>query len=176
MPASSSSTAALATTPDPLALVTMLVKALDDKKAGDLRVLSVGEHSSITDYLILASGQANPHLRALRIQLERVLDDANAPIAGVESGEDSGWVVFDAYQVMIHLFMPEQREVYQLEQLWRDAEELDVAVLLAPPEPKPKQKKTATKTVGTKKTPVKKTAVTKKPVKKVVAEKVSVRK
>lgn len=121
-----------------LALVAQLVKALDDKKAEDLRVLSVGAQSSITDYLVLATGKANPHLRALRIELERVLDAAKAPIAGVETSEGSGWIVFDAYQVMIHLFLPEQRSNYRLEQLWRDAEEIEVAALIGPvPAPVP---------------------------------------
>ncbi|MCF3650839.1 ribosome silencing factor [Synoicihabitans lomoniglobus] len=161
------------TSPDSLSLVAQLVKALDDKKAGDLRVLSVGEHSSITDYLILASGQANTHLRALRIEAERTLDAAGAPIAGIESGDESGWIVFDAYQIMIHLFMPEQREVYQLEQLWRDADEIDVEKLLNPPKPKaPAKRKTATKKTAAKKTAAKKTAVKKKaPAKKAVAVK-----
>ncbi|WP_324726149.1 ribosome silencing factor [Actomonas aquatica] len=164
--------------PDPRILLADLVKALDAKKAEDLRVLAVGEHSSITDYLILASGQANPHLRALRIEAERVLDGAGAPIAGVESGDGSGWIVFDAYQIIIHLFMPEQRENYQLEQLWRDAEEISVEDLLNPPKPKP-VKKAPTKKAATKKTAApKKTPATKKaPAKKAtVAKKTAAKK
>lgn len=167
---------------DSLVLVKALVIALDAKKAGGLRVLSMGEHSSITDYIIVASGLANPHLRALRNEIERVLDAAGAPIAGVDTSEGSGWLVFDAYQIMVHIFMPEQRDVYQLEQLWRDAEELDVAKLLAPAtKPKAKKvvkkavkkvaKKVAKKTATVKKTVVKKAAaktVAKKTVKKVV--------
>ncbi len=114
--------------PSPAApeLIADLVQALDDKKALDLRVLQVAEQSSITDYLILGTGQAGPHLRALRVEMERVLDAAGAPIAGVDFGQDSGWIVFDAYQVMVHLFLPEQRDTYQLEKLWGDAVELDV--------------------------------------------------
>ena len=108
-------------------IIADLVRALDGKKAMDLRVLRVAEQSSITDYLILGTGQAGPHLRALRVELERVLDAAGAPIAGVDFGEDSGWIVFDAYQVMVHLFLPEQRETYQLEKLWGDATELAVS-------------------------------------------------
>lgn len=111
-------------------IIADLVQALDDKKTADLRVLKVAEQSSITDYLILGTGMAGPHLRALRVELEKVLDAAGAPIAGVDFGEDSGWIVFDAYQVMIHLFMPEQRELYQLEKLWGDAVELEVAGML----------------------------------------------
>jgi ribosome-associated protein len=182
-----------------LPLVRALVKALDAKKAGDLRVLYVGENSTITDYIVIASGQANPHLRALRIELERVLDDAGAPIAGIETSEGSGWLVFDAYQIMIHLFMPEQREVYQLEQLWQDGEELNVAEILAPvaatPQPKvsvaaaaktvkkvAKKKPTAAaKKIASKKStavnPVtKKIAVSKVAVKKVTVKKTAVKK
>lgn len=113
-------------------LITDLVQALDDKKTMDLRVLRVAEQSTITDYLILGTGMAGPHLRALRVELERVLDAAGAPIAGVDFGQDSGWIVFDAYQVMIHLFLPEQRELYQLEKLWGDAEEVELASMLKP--------------------------------------------
>jgi len=112
------------------AIIGDLVQALDGKKAMDLRVLKVAEQSSITDYLILGTGQAGPHLRALRVELERVLDGAGAPIAGVDFGEDSGWIVFDAYQVMVHLFLPEQRETYQLEKLWGDALELEVSQMI----------------------------------------------
>lgn len=116
-------------------IIAELVQALDDKKTADLCVLKVDEQSSITDYLILGTGMAGPHLRALRVELEKVLDAAGAPIAGVDFGEDSGWIVFDAYQVMIHLFMPEQREIYQLEKLWGDAIELDVeSMLMSKPE------------------------------------------
>jgi ribosome-associated protein len=115
-------------------IVAALVQALDDKKARDLRVLQVAEQSSITDYLILGTGEAGPHLRALRVELERVLDEAGAPIAGVDFGPESGWIVFDAYQVMIHLFLQEQREIYQLEKLWGDAVELDPASMIVPKE------------------------------------------
>ncbi|GAB5560757.1 MAG: hypothetical protein SynsKO_24040 [Synoicihabitans sp.] len=125
-----SETSSVESPPETPPIIAALVQALDDKKTLDLTVLKVAEQSSITDYLILGTGQAGPHLRALRVELERVLDAAGAPIAGVDFGEDSGWIVFDAYQVMIHLFLPEQRQTYQLEKLWGDAIELDVASMV----------------------------------------------
>ncbi len=108
-----------------------VVRALDDKKAGDLRVLRVSAQSSITDYLVLATGTSDPHLRALRVELEKVLDSANAPIAGMETADGSGWTVVDAYQLMVHLFTPEKRDLYRLERLWKDAEEVPLSNLLA---------------------------------------------
>jgi ribosome-associated protein len=140
-------------------LLRRVVQALDDKKASDLRVLRVTEHSSITDYLVLATGNAEPHLRALRVELEKVLDGAGAKIAGMETGDGSGWLVVDAYQIMIHLFLPAQRENYRLEQLWRDAQPLDIAELLVPePKPKPAKKAAGKKTAGAKKPTARKKA------------------
>lgn len=116
-----------------ISLVRDVVRALDDKKAGDLRVLRVSAQSSITDFLILATGTSEPHLRALRVELEKVLDGRKVRIAGMDTGEPgSGWTVVDAYQVMIHLFTQEKRDEYRLENLWKDAEELPVAQVLNP--------------------------------------------
>ena len=105
-------------------LLKLIVEVLDDKKAEDLRVLDVSKLSSITDYLVLATGNSEPHLRALRIELERVLDDQKARILGVDTSKGSGWIVVDAFEVMVHLFTPENRDKYRLELLWKDAKEL----------------------------------------------------
>jgi ribosome-associated protein len=129
------------------ALLRQIVRALDDKQAGDLRVLNVGKQSSITDWLVLATGNSEPHLRALRIETERVLDEARAPIAGLDGANlgGSGWIVVDAYQIMVHLFTPEKRSAYALERLWRDAAEVKVAALLAPLVKPPAKRKSVSK-------------------------------
>jgi ribosome-associated protein len=111
-------------------LLKLIVAALDDKKAEDLRVLDVSKLSSITDYLVLATGNSEPHLRSLRIELERVLDAEKAKILGVDTTKGSGWTVVDAFELMIHLFTPENRGKYRLELLWKDATELALPRLL----------------------------------------------
>ena len=127
-----------------LTLLKMLVRALDGKKAEDLRVLEVRAQSSITDYLVLATGTSEPHLRALRIEMEKVLDSAGARIVGVESRPGSGWTVFDAFDIMVHLFTAENREKYRLDLLWRDAIDIPVAGLLEE-RAVPRRKSAATK-------------------------------
>jgi ribosome-associated protein len=117
-----------------LKLLKLVVRALDDKKAEDLQVLDVTAQSSITDYLVLATGTSEPHLRALRVELEKALDGARVPIIGVENTQGSGWTVFDAFEIMVHLFTTGNRAKYRLESLWKDAKEISVAALLAPPE------------------------------------------
>ena len=84
----------------------------------------------VTDFLVLATGTSEPHLRALRIELEKALDGARVPIVGVENTQGSGWTVFDAFEIMVHLFTAENRAKYRLELLWKDAEEISVQAFL----------------------------------------------
>jgi ribosome-associated protein len=84
----------------------------------------------------------------LRIEVEKALDSANAPIVGMEIPQDSGWMVIDAFDVMVHLFTTDQRERYALENLWKDATEVSVSKLLAVPK---KQKPTVRKKAETEK-------------------------
>lgn len=115
------------------ALAAAICRALIEKKAEDLAVLDVSEESSITDYLVLATGNSETHLRALRIELDRVLKDTGTRVVGRDEVRESGWSVVDAFDVMVHLFLPEKREFFGLERLWRDAKEENVEKLIAPP-------------------------------------------
>jgi len=134
-----------------LHLVRQICRALDAKKAEALRVSDVRAHSSITDYIIVATGTADTHLRALRVELEKVLDAAGAQILGMDGQRESGWLVVDAFEVMIHLFLGETRQHYRLEQLWQDAPTLDVAELIAEPKAVPKPKPAAKEATAKKK-------------------------
>ena len=137
-------------------LVKLCCRVLDDKKAGELTVLDVSEQSSITDYLILATATSEPHLRALRIELEKALDAGDVHLVGMEIAQNSGWTVIDAFDVMIHLFLTDARERYGLERLWRDATDVPLSKVLPRPKkavtPKPRvpRKKQTKKARGAK--------------------------
>jgi ribosome-associated protein len=156
-----------------LELVKLCCGALEEKKAGDLLVLDVSEQSSITDYLVLATGSSEPHLRALRVELEKVIDASKTRIVGMEVAQDSGWIVVDAFDVMIHLFSPDARSKYRLENLWKDAVSIPVSKLMAAPKaakaPKEPKAAKASKAPKSSKPAAKKSAskaVAKKPAKK----------
>jgi ribosome-associated protein len=119
--------------PDPrsLDLVRICCRALDSKKAGDLRVLDVRGFSSITDYLVIATATSEPHIRALRIELEKAVDASRTHIIGFETARESGWAVMDAFDVMVHIFTTERRSRYSLESLWRDGHEIPLDVVLS---------------------------------------------
>ena len=132
-------------TPAAMELVKLCCRVLDDKKAGALVVLDVSEQSSITDYLVLATATSEPHLRALRVELEKALDANHVHLVGMETAQESGWMVIDAFDVMVHLFLAEARERYGLERLWRDAVELPVSKVLGSAKPA-RKKPAATRT------------------------------
>jgi ribosome-associated protein len=116
---------------DSLELARLCCRALEEKKAGDLRVIDVSDLSSITNYLVVATATSEPHVRALRVELEKALDSAKTRIIGIETASESGWAVMDAFDVMVHIFTPEKRARYKLEQLWRDGHDVPIKGLLA---------------------------------------------
>jgi ribosome-associated protein len=112
------------------AFVVAVVKALDDKKALGIRVLELGQLSSVADYMVIATGNSDPHLRALRIEVEKALDDVGSPARASESQSESGWTVVDGFNVLVHIFRPEVRESYSMESLWKDGLDVPVAAIL----------------------------------------------
>lgn len=100
-------------------------RALDDKKAENLKILKVEGLSPITDYMVLATGTSEPHLKALRNELERTFKDSRITITGADRDTNSGWVILDAFDFMVHLFTKEKRDYYGMDSLWKDAEEVE---------------------------------------------------
>ena len=135
-----------------LELVKLCCHALEEKKAGDLRILDVRGVSSITDYLVIATATSEPHVRALRVELEKALDSAKTHILGFETAHESGWAVMDAFDVMVHIFTPERRSRYGLEKLWRDGREVSLRELFAAKKAPAKKAAKAKKKVPAKKT------------------------
>jgi ribosome-associated protein len=126
--------------------VKLCCRVLDEKKAEAITVFDVSAQSSITNYLILATATSEPHLRALRVEIEKALDASGSRIVGIEMAQESGWVVVDVFDVMVHLFLGAVREHYSLDRLWSDASEVSLAKVLESPEPKrsPAKKRRAT--------------------------------
>jgi ribosome-associated protein len=143
-------------------LLKLVCRALDDKKADNMQVFDVGEVSSITDYLVIATCTSEPHLRALRVELEKVIDASGARIIGMDATPGSGWLVVDAFDVMVHVLTEQNRKFYALEKLWGDAEAIPLArVLEIPGAKKTPAKKAPAKKAVAKKTPAKKSAAAK---------------
>ncbi len=92
-----------------------------DKKADDVIILDVRKISSVTDYLMICSANSEPHLKAVAEEISRRARDAGARAKHQNGYPASRWMVLDFTDVMVHVFHPELRERYGLEQLWGDA-------------------------------------------------------
>ncbi len=107
-------------------IVANAVKALDDKKAEEIKVIRISELTVMADYFIIANGTSNTHVRALAEEAEYALSEAGVKPRNIE-GRSTGWILLDYGSVMIHVFTPKDRDYYNLERLWQDGEELDIS-------------------------------------------------
>jgi len=99
-------------------LSALVVDALDDVKANEIVTLDVRKMTSVTDYMIIASGTSSRHVKAM---IEAVADKArqagHRPI-GMEGEEGGEWVLLDLQDALVHVMLPKVREFYNLEKLW----------------------------------------------------------
>lgn len=94
----------------------------DNKKAEDLVVLEVKSISSITDYFVIASGTSEPHLRAISEEITETLkSDYDIVARAVDGNLQTGWLVIDFFDVIVHVMRKDVRTRYDLESLWGDA-------------------------------------------------------
>lgn len=100
-------------------------RALDNKKGEAITVLDVRGKSSVTDFFVLATGTSQPHLKALRAEAEKTLKTLGVHVLASDTSLESGWLVLDAVDFMLHVFTREMREHYGLEILWKDSLEVD---------------------------------------------------
>ncbi len=97
-------------------------KISDKNKGEDILILEVTQQIEITDYFVLVTCQSKPHLKFLNRELNKKLKEKldRNPLAR-EGEAEQGWLLADYGEVIIHLFTREEREFYDLENLWADA-------------------------------------------------------
>jgi ribosome-associated protein len=97
-----------------------VVRALEDLKGKEIVALDVSRATSVTDYMVIASGTSNRHVKAL---VDNVLESSKAsgvPSIGVEGLEAAEWVLLDLGDVVVHVMQKEARDFYDLERLWSE--------------------------------------------------------
>ena len=105
--------------PDELAR--KIVDAVSDKQAEDVLLLDIRNVASFADYFVIASGQTGRQMRALIDAVDEVAEQDGVKPLGIEGEPDSGWVLIDYGDVIVHIFAPEERAYYDLEGFWHTA-------------------------------------------------------
>ena len=108
----------------------VLAKALDSKKGMEIKVLKTEELTTLADYFIMCSAASTTQLRTLSDACEEAAEKLGEVPHHIEGERTSGWVLLDYSTVIIHLFLPEQREFYDLERMWLDADQVDITPFL----------------------------------------------
>ncbi|MBQ2676028.1 MAG: ribosome silencing factor [Clostridia bacterium] len=110
-------------------ILKIAVKALDDKKAHDIKVIKVDDLTVLADYFVIATGNSNTQVRALADEVDYKLSESGVQPHHIE-GKSSGWILLDYSSVVVHVFYKDAREFYSLERLWQDGTDVDVNELL----------------------------------------------
>jgi ribosome-associated protein len=109
----------------------MAAQTAEDNRGADIVVLDMRELTSIFDYFVLATGTSRRQLHAMSEEIDHALEDRMGDRRlGIEGYEESRWILLDYGDVVVHLFEPETRSYYALEELWGRAKHV--------PRPKPR--------------------------------------
>lgn len=106
-------------------IVKTAVRALNDKKGEDIKVIDIREISTLADYFIIVNGTNLPQIEALADNVTEELLKEGIHTIRVEGIHSSGWILMDYGNVVIHVFSKEDRQFYDLERIWRDGKEID---------------------------------------------------
>ena len=100
------------------ALKSVILSALDDMKALEVKVLDVRGLTDIADYMVIASGTSDRHVRSVAQRVVEKTKEAGYRPHGCEGLKDADWVLIDLHEMIVHIMLPRVREFYGLEKLW----------------------------------------------------------
>lgn len=112
-------------------IAAVAVKALDEKLGQSIKVLDVGEISSLADYFVICTGTTNTHIKSLCDAVDVKIGELGEPMIHREGHRSGTWVLMDFGCVVVHVFTDETRKFYDLERLWNDSTPIDLEALLA---------------------------------------------
>lgn len=110
--------------------LTSLSQTIFDKKGFNILVLDVRGISTMTDYFIIAEGSVGRHVKSLCTAIKGQMQDEEIKLYNCEGEYDGEWIVMDSGEIVIHLFIPDLREKYALEELWSKAKIVDVDIVV----------------------------------------------
>ena len=108
-----------------------IVKYADDKKASDIRLLNISELTTIADYFVICHANSSTQMNAIFGEIEEKLrKEDGINLLNPEARSSTGWLLMDYGDVIVHIFNEETREFYGIENLWADAQVVDISEIV----------------------------------------------
>ena len=107
------------------------VKALDSRKAKNITALKVENLTILANYFVIASATSTTQVKALADEVEYQLGEKGVKPRSIEGYQSQTWIVLDYYDIIVHVFLGETRDFYQLELLWADGTPVDISGMIA---------------------------------------------
>lgn len=101
-------------------MTNLIIKALEEKKAEDIKIIDISEISVLADYFIIANGTNVNQIQALSDAVEESMIRSGYSLRQIEGYDTANWVLLDFSDVIVHIFDKENRLFYDLERIWRD--------------------------------------------------------
>lgn len=114
----------------PYDIAELIIKALDSKRAQDIKLLKTRDITILADYFVVCTATSVTQIKTLSDEVEKVMEENGEMPLRREGYRAGGWVLVDFGCVVVHLFLKDIREFYALERLWGDAEDIDISGLL----------------------------------------------
>ena len=103
---------------EPEMLKSIVEQSLDADKAEDITEIDLAGKTTIADYMVVATGRSTRHVASIADRLTQKLKQAGAPYVRVEGLSSADWVILDCGDIVVHLFRPEARGLYNIEKMW----------------------------------------------------------
>ena len=104
----------------------LVIEALEEKKAEDIRIIDISSVSILGDYFIFASGNNRNQIQAMSDEVERLLGKNGFSLKQVEGYDSANWILLDFSDIIVHIFDKENRLFYNLERIWRDGKDITI--------------------------------------------------
>ncbi|MBR3933973.1 MAG: ribosome silencing factor [Clostridia bacterium] len=111
-------------------LMEKAVKCMDSKKAIDIKVLDISKVTTMADYFVICQGGSSTQMKAIADEIDEKFSESGIKPFGREGMNTAYWILMDYSDVIIHIFNSESRSFYSIENLWSDAEIVDISEII----------------------------------------------
>ena len=107
-------------------IVKKIYNIIDDKKGEDIKVIDITKVSSVADYFIIAGANNINQVQAISDEIDFILGKEGILPKAIEGNKNATWMLLDYNDIVVHIFLKEDRVFYDLERIWRDGTEVEI--------------------------------------------------